>query len=140
MRLNSLKLANAWLVASSRFIAEESHSSGKRSELTDSPTWIIDPVDGTMNFVHSFPHACVSIALLVNKTTEIGIIYNPVLKQLFTARRGQGAFYNGNKISVSGQTDLRKALFCAECTVLNDDDKLKVTLENMEKIFKNCHG
>lgn len=93
-----------------------------------------------MNFVHSFPHSCISIALLINKTTEIAVIYNPVLKQLFTARRGQGAFYNGNKIKVSGQTDIRKSLVCAECTIHNDNEKLKVTLENLEKIFKLAHG
>lgn len=49
------------------FIGEEATSEGAKCELTDSPTWIIDPVDGTMNFVHSFPHSCISIALLVNR-------------------------------------------------------------------------
>jgi len=122
-----------------KFIAEESQSSGKRTELTDDPTWIIDPIDGTMNFVHSFPHACVSIALLIKKTTEIGIIYNPVLQQLFTARKGQGAFYNGNQIWVSGQKDIRKSLLVAECTI-HGDEKLAVTIDNLEKIFKVAHG
>jgi myo-inositol-1(or 4)-monophosphatase len=49
------------------FIGEEETSEGKRAVLTDAPTWIIDPIDGTMNFVHSFPHSAISIALLVNK-------------------------------------------------------------------------
>lgn len=50
---------------SHKFIGEEESSEGKRPDLTDAPTWIIDPVDGTMNFVHSFPHSCISVALLV---------------------------------------------------------------------------
>lgn len=73
----------------------------KQPELTNAPTWIIDPIDGTTNFVHSFPHTCISVALVVNKTLEIGIVYNPVLKQLFTARRGKGAFLNGKPIRSS---------------------------------------
>lgn len=88
----------------SRFIGEETTASGVKPELTCSPTWIIDPVDGTMNFVHGYPIVCISIALLVNKVPEIGIIYNPILEQLFTARKGQGALLNGNKICVSSTT------------------------------------
>lgn len=52
---------------SHNFIGEEATSEGIKQQLTDAPTWIIDPVDGTMNFVHSFPHSCISIALLVDK-------------------------------------------------------------------------
>lgn len=50
-----------------QFIGEEEVSEGKKAILSDLPTWIIDPIDGTLNFVHSFPHSCISIALLVNK-------------------------------------------------------------------------
>ncbi len=57
------------------FIGEEETSEGKKVCLTDAPTWIIDPIDGTLNFVHSFPHSCVSIALLVNKVAKIRSIY-----------------------------------------------------------------
>lgn len=85
-----------------RFIGEETVScSNSLPELTDAPTWIIDPIDGTTNFVHSFPHTCISIALAVNKELEIGIIYNPVLEQLFTARKGHGAFFNQKPIKSS---------------------------------------
>lgn len=56
---------------SHKFIGEEESSEGKRPELTDAPTWIIDPVDGTMNFVHSFPHSCISVALLVSQNKLI---------------------------------------------------------------------
>lgn len=101
---------------------------------------MIDPVDGTMNFVHSFPHSCISIALLVNKQAEIAIVYNPVLKQLFTARRGQGAFYNGTKIQASGCTDIGKALVLMEFGTSSDPKKLENTLENMKKVIEVAHG
>lgn len=70
-------------------------------ELTDEPTWIIDPIDGTTNFVHRFPHTCISIALLVKKNIEIGVVYNPLIKQFFSARKGRGAFLNGKPIRTS---------------------------------------
>lgn len=84
-----------------RFIGEETTAAGQKAELTDAPTWIIDPIDGTMNFVHGLPHTCISVALLINKTAEIGVVYNPILEQLFTARKGKGAFLNGAPIHVS---------------------------------------
>lgn len=122
------------------FIGEESTSEGAKCELTDSPTWIIDPVDGTLNFVHSFPHSCISIALLVKKEAEIAIIYNPVLKQLFTARRGQGAFYNGDKMHVSDQKDLSQALVIAEFGTSRDQGKLDITIDNVRKLVQSTHG
>lgn len=77
---------------------------GEKCVLTTAPTWIIDPIDGTMNFVHSFPYTCISVGLWVNKQAEIGIVYNPVLDQMFTATKGQGAYLNGERIHTSGQT------------------------------------
>ena len=83
-----------------RFIGEE--STGKNlPELTNDPTWIIDPIDGTTNFIHGFPHTCVVIGLSINKEMRIGIVYNPILEQLFTARKGRGAFLNGRPIKTS---------------------------------------
>lgn len=122
------------------FIGEETTSEGTKVELTDSPTWIIDPVDGTMNFVHSFPHSCISIALLLNKQAEIAIIFNPILKQYFHARRDQGSFYNGKKIHASEQTDLTKALIVTEFGTARDAKKLDITLDNLKKIMSVAHG
>lgn len=62
---------NYFTIFIARFIGEEETSDGKKAELTDAPTWIIDPVDGTMNFVHSFPHSAISIALLVDKVSKV---------------------------------------------------------------------
>lgn len=83
-----------------RFIGEESTGTNL-PELTDDPTWIIDPIDGTTNFIHGFPHTCVVIGLSISKEMKIGIVYNPILEQLFTARKGTGAFLNGVPIKTS---------------------------------------
>lgn len=108
--------------------------------MTDSPTWIIDPVDGTLNFVHSFPHTCISIALWVKKEPEIAIIYNPVLKQHFSARRGNGSFYNGNQIHVSDKKDLSQALVMTEFGTSRDEKKLDINIENFRKIVQSTQG
>lgn len=123
-----------------QFIGEEESSEGKKIVLTDAPTWIIDPIDGTMNFVHSFPHSAISVALLINRVTEIGIVFNPVLGQKFTARRGQGAFYNGTQIHVSDQKDLTKALIMVEFGTNRESEKVRVIMENLDKLVRKSHG
>ncbi|UNI17141.1 Inositol-phosphate phosphatase [Purpureocillium takamizusanense] len=77
-----------------RFIGEETYSAGSsRDYLVDaSPTWIVDPLDGTVNFTHLFPMFCVSIALVVDHEPVIGVINAPLLNQLFTSCRGRGAW------------------------------------------------
>ncbi|XP_037940651.1 inositol monophosphatase 1-like [Teleopsis dalmanni] len=124
-----------------KFIAEEESSAGgSPKKLTNDPTWIIDPVDGTMNFVHSFPHSCISIGLVINKVTEIGVVYNPILEQFFTARRGQGALYNGRRIKVSGQRDLTKSLVTSEFGTTRDVEKMLVVNQNFAKLAAKVHG
>ncbi|MGZ3724978.1 MAG: inositol monophosphatase family protein, partial [Pseudobdellovibrio sp.] len=63
--------------------------------------WILDPLDGTTNFIHQFPIFCISLALEVDGILEIGIIDMPILKQRWTAQRGKGAFCNGMPVKVS---------------------------------------
>jgi myo-inositol-1(or 4)-monophosphatase len=72
--------------------------------------WIIDPVDGTTNFAHGLAFFCVSIALEVRGTVELGIIYDPIAEELFTAERGGGARLNGVPLRVSSNTSLVDAL------------------------------
>ncbi|MFQ3671764.1 MAG: inositol monophosphatase family protein, partial [Verrucomicrobiia bacterium] len=68
--------------------------------------WIIDPIDGTVNLSYGIPHFCVSIACRQNGTTQIGVIYDPMRDELFTAHLGAGAFLNGKPLRVSTRTDL----------------------------------
>jgi myo-inositol-1(or 4)-monophosphatase len=72
--------------------------------------WIIDPLDGTTNFLHGFPQYCVSIALAHRGTVTQGVIYDPVRNDLFTATRGRGAFLNDRRIRVSRRAQLRECL------------------------------
>lgn len=73
-----------------------------------------------MNFVHGLPHICISVGLLIDKVAEIGIVYNPILEQLFTARKGQGAFLNGAPIQVSGKKGNFPSLREIRLNILND--------------------
>ena len=85
--------------------AEESGTSGASDYV-----WIIDPLDGTTNYLHGFPVFCVSVALAHKGRVEHGVVYDPLRQELFTASRGQGAQLDGRKIRVSGRTDLAMAL------------------------------
>src|SRR3989344_4807876 len=72
--------------------------------------WIIDPLDGTTNFVHKIPHFCVSIALSHKRRPIIGIVYNPLNGELFTALAGYGAKLNGRKLQLPANKKLKHAL------------------------------
>ncbi|XP_037090142.1 inositol monophosphatase 1-like isoform X1 [Pollicipes pollicipes] len=123
-----------------RFIGEESVAAGEKVELTDAPTWIIDPVDGTMNFVHSFPFVCVSIGLTVNKEPVVGVIYNPILDHMYHARKGCGAFLNDERISASGETDLSKALVIGEMGTSPIPEKMDCVFHNAQALVAKAHG
>ncbi|KAA8515609.1 hypothetical protein F0562_018780 [Nyssa sinensis] len=103
-----------------KFIGEETTAACGATELTDEPTWIVDPIDGTTNFVHGFPFVCVSIGLTIGKVPKVGVIYNPIMEELFTGIHGKGAFLNGKPIKVSSQSELVKSLLAAEDATQRD--------------------
>jgi myo-inositol-1(or 4)-monophosphatase len=72
--------------------------------------WIIDPLDGTTNFIHGFPQYCVSIGLKHKNVITQAVIYDPVRNELFTATRGQGAYFNDRRMRVSKRKELAEAL------------------------------
>ena len=73
--------------------------------------WVVDPIDGTANFARSIPHFCVSIAYVADGEVQYGAIINPALDELYFARKGGGAYRNGEKIRVSPTTDIRATSF-----------------------------
>lgn len=73
--------------------------------------WIIDPLDGTFNYLHNVPHFCVSIGVRARGRIEHGVVYDPMREELFTASRGEGAMLNNRRIRVSRRTQLDEALF-----------------------------
>lgn len=84
----STKLQSAYPTFS--FVGEETFKPGMK--ITDDPTFIVDPIDGTTNFVHGFPNACISLGLSVNRVPTVGVIFNPFQDLLFTGIRGKGAY------------------------------------------------
>ena len=86
-------------------LAEESGPQGDSDFL-----WVIDPLDGTTNYLHGFPVFCVSVGVIHKGRLEHGAVYDPMRQELFTASRGQGAQLDGRKIRVSGRTSLERAL------------------------------
>lgn len=88
------------------FLGEESGDTNQSAE----NIWIIDPLDGTTNFLHSFPQYCVSIALQQNGALTQAVIYDPVRNDLFTATKGRGAFLNDKRIRVGSRHKLQDAL------------------------------
>jgi myo-inositol-1(or 4)-monophosphatase len=82
-------------------------------EITKNDTdivWIIDPIDGTNNFIRGFPHYCISIAIQRKGIVEHGVIYDPCRDELFTASKGDGAQLNGQRIRVSNCVNLEKSV------------------------------
>ena len=77
-----------------QFIGEETYKPGMA--LTNAPTFIVDPIDGTTNFIHSFPSVCISLGFAVHRVPVVGVIYNPFLDELYTAIKGHGAYLSRN--------------------------------------------
>jgi len=87
-------------------LAEENLDLKKDEELL----WLVDPLDGTTNYAHTLPVFCVSIAFLKDKKVELGVVYNPMMDEMFWACRGKGAFLNNNQIKVSSETKIDNSL------------------------------
>ncbi|XP_028290181.1 inositol monophosphatase 2 [Gouania willdenowi] len=117
------------------FIGEESVAAGAPSILTDHPTWIIDPIDGTTNFVHRFSFVSVSIGFTVKKEIEFGIVYSCIEDKMYTARKGKGAFCNGAPIKVSKQEDISQSLVLTEMGYKKDPVTFQTMLANIRAIL-----
>ncbi|GGD44605.1 inositol monophosphatase [Malaciobacter pacificus] len=117
-------------------IAEESDNSN--IEFKDSI--IIDPIDGTTNFVNGVPHTAISVGVYKDKKPFIGIVYNPILDEMYEAQIGQGAYLNGKQIKVSDENDFQKALMATGfpySSGTNSDD-LNDVIEKIKTILPKC--
>ncbi|WP_041600441.1 inositol monophosphatase family protein [Halothiobacillus neapolitanus] len=115
-----------------QFLGEESGDSGQTESAY---RWIIDPLDGTTNFLHGLPHYSVSIALEYQGRIELGVIYNPSNQELYTAERGGGAFLNNRRIRVAGLRNLEGALLGTGFPFRPEQD-----LDAYLKTFRALHG
>ncbi|HQU45320.1 MAG TPA: inositol monophosphatase family protein [Pirellulales bacterium] len=109
------------------FLAEENEQIASRC---DDYRWIVDPLDGTMNYVHAVPNFAVSIALEQRGEVVVGTVYDPVSGECFSAARGRGAWLNGKRLRASGATDLAQALVAVSFSakVRRDDREIDVML------------
>jgi myo-inositol-1(or 4)-monophosphatase len=101
--------------------------------------WVIDPIDGTTNFIHGFPQFAVSIALLVNGVVQQGLIYDPTRDELFTATKGGGAYVNHRRIRVASQLRLADCLMGTGFPYREDQDLDKYLLL-FKKMTQSCAG
>lgn len=104
-----------------KFIGEESFVKGE-TQITDEPTFIVDPIDGTTNFIHGYPYSCTSLGLAEFGIPVVGAVFNPHLGQLFHASKGNGAYLNGKRIKVPHRPlSLQKSLIGLEAGSERDE-------------------
>ena len=117
-------------------IAEESDN----SNIEFNNSIIIDPIDGTTNFVNKVPHTAISVGVYKNKEPYIGIVYNPILDELYEAKIGEGAFLNGEKIQVSKEDDFQKSLIATGFPYTSGTCKedLEDVVERIKKVLPKC--
>ena len=116
-------------------LAEESGASGESDTV-----WIIDPLDGTTNYLHGFPVFAVSIGVQEKGRMEHAVVYDPLRQELFTASRGIGAQLDGRKIRVSGLKNLDRALIGTGFPFRQADSEISPYLKILSKIIRNTTG
>ncbi|MEC9375520.1 MAG: inositol monophosphatase family protein [Pseudomonadota bacterium] len=113
------------------FLCEESGSRGNSDHI-----WIIDPLDGTTNYLYGLPIYCVSIALQIKGRTEVGVVYNPHSQELFTAIQGGGAQLDGKRIRMSSRKELEGALIGTGFPYRENDRWMDVYLEQLRAVME----
>lgn len=118
------------------FLMEE----GGEEQGTDTQSrWIIDPLDGTTNFLHGIPHFAISIALERQGTIVAGLIYNPVTDEMFTAERGAGAFLNDRRLRVAARRELTDCVIGCGVPHLGRGDHGNFLIQ-LKHVMNNCVG
>ncbi|OFX24194.1 MAG: inositol monophosphatase [Bacteroidetes bacterium GWA2_31_9] len=123
------------ILPESGFITEEETASHRNEE----HIWVIDPLDGTTNFIHGLPPFAISVALMQNNKTVIGIVYEVMLEECFYAFEGGEAYLNGKQISVSKTEKVTNSLIATGFPYYNYD-RIKPFLETLDYFMRNSHG
>ena len=111
------------------FLTEES---GKIENKDKDKIWIIDPIDGTTNFLHGIPHFAISVALKVDNEIISALIHDPIKNEIFFAEKNNGAFFNNHRIRVSKKNDIEECLFSS------DQHGLKVIFPSLNMRSSGC--
>jgi myo-inositol-1(or 4)-monophosphatase len=104
----------------------------------DDFTWIIDPLDGTRNFMHGFPQFAVSIGVRYKKRMEYGVIYDPLRQELFTATRGKGTQLNERRVRVAKRTQLEECLLATGFPFRHSEEVMQAYLKSLMSIIPIC--
>ncbi|XP_054735342.1 uncharacterized protein LOC129242612 [Anastrepha obliqua] len=124
-----------------KFIGEENTAEDKSEPvLTDAPTWIIDPIDGTTNFIRRFPNWCISVGLAIRKELVVGIVYLPVVNEMYSAWKGHGAYLNGQPIGVSKCTNINSAVVGTEMSLIQRPAIRDKHVKRLCKLASNSSG
>ncbi|KAK9491386.1 inositol monophosphatase [Lipomyces doorenjongii] len=121
------------------FMGEESYIPGV-TKLSEKPTFIVDPIDGTTNFIHSFPFSCTSLGFAINRHPVVGVVYNPFLNLMYTGIKGQGSFLNGTQKlplrqpPAGSKLTLQNALIGIEWGTQRSGVNYKVKTETFKKL------
>ena len=111
------------------FLTEEN---GKIENNEKDKIWIIDPIDGTTNFLHGIPHFAISVALKIDNQLSSALIHDPIKNEIFFAEKNNGAYFNNHRIRVSSKTDIEDCLFSA------DQKGLKNIFPNLNMRCSGC--
>lgn len=104
----------------------------------DSTKWIVDPLDGTTNYIYNYPLFCVSIAVEKDGTLEVGVVHVPVINETFTAKRNEGAWLNGEQLTVSNTADFSKSLLSTGFPY--DPDKVPAAIDTFSRLVRESRG
>ena len=117
-------------------LGEEEGQHGTRQNDQGPYRWVVDPLDGTLNYAHGLPFYCVSIGLEVRGVLEIGVVLDSVRNELFTATRGGGALLNGAPIKVTQETELRRSMLATGFAY--DPESTVNNVEIMGRVLGRC--
>ena len=117
-------------------VSEESAPNTAHVQNLCDPLWIIDPIDGTVNFAHGHFQSAVSIAYAQGGEIVMGVVYNPFMDEMFHAIKGEGAYLNDQPIRVSGQAEMRKALIATGFPYQKDD--LDPLIARVGEVLRHC--
>ena len=119
------------------FLLEESGAVGRGDEEL---RWIVDPLDGTTNFLHGLPHFAISIGLERRGDLVAGVVYDPIKDELFAAEKGQGAYLNDRRIRVSGRAELARSMIATGIPVLDWAGRHQGYAEQLDRVAGEVAG
>lgn len=119
-----------------RILSEESMPDLHQASHLDTPLWVIDPIDGTVNYAYGHPSSAISIAYAERGQVHVGVVHAPFAEETFKAVRGEGATLNNSAISHSNATDLRKTLFATGFPYTKD--ALEPLIKRLDVMIHNC--